>query len=165
MSELQGRALVRVQKELEKFTKNEIEGLRLEVSSSRIWLIHITGAENTLYSGESYTLRVTFGNEYPLESPEVLFLTPAPIHPHIYSNGHICLNILYEDWSPALTVQSVCISILSMLSSATEKILPPDNGSYLMFNRRSPKESRFAYHDDKFMSCDLTVLITQDVNN
>ena len=56
---------------------------------------------------------------------KILFLCPAPVHPHIYSNGHICLNILYEDWSPALTIQSVCISILSMLSSANEKMLPP----------------------------------------
>lgn len=24
----------------------------------------------------------------------------APIHPHIYSNGHICASILGNDWSP-----------------------------------------------------------------
>ena len=29
-----------------------------------------------------------------MDSPEVVFLLPAPIHEHIYSNGHICLNIL-----------------------------------------------------------------------
>ncbi|CAM9973738.1 unnamed protein product, partial [Choristocarpus tenellus] len=45
------------------------------------------------------------------------------MHPHIYSNGHICLSILYDEWSPALTIQSVCLSILSMLSSCTGK--PP----------------------------------------
>ena len=76
-----------------------------------------------------------------------MFLPPAPIHPHIYSNGHICLNILYEDWSPALTVEflhyllkafanyslkvrSICISILSMLSSANEKVPPKDDYRY-----------------------------------
>ena len=36
------------------------------------------------------------------------FIPPAPVHPHIYSNGHICLDILYDSsnggWSPALTI-------------------------------------------------------------
>jgi hypothetical protein len=52
---------------------------------------------------------------------QVIFLNNVPEHPHIYSNGHICLSILYDAWSPALTCQSVCLSILSMLSSAKKK--------------------------------------------
>ncbi|RVX16567.1 hypothetical protein CK203_006152 [Vitis vinifera] len=31
--------------------------------------------------------------------------------------------ILYDSWSPAMTVSSICISILSMLSSSTVKVL------------------------------------------
>ena len=150
--ELTGRALARVRKELEKFREEEdkarAEGIRIEEVSTNIWHVHLQGAEGTIYAGEAYVLRVTFSNEYPMDSPEVLFIPPAPMHPHIYSNGHICLNILYEDWSPALTVKSVCLSILSMMSSAGVKELPEDNARYTRVPRGNPKLTRFVYHDD-----------------
>ena len=41
-----------------------------------------------------HRLQFKFPDRYPLESPEVVFLPEAPVHPHIYSNGHVCLDIL-----------------------------------------------------------------------
>lgn len=35
---------------------------------------------------------MVFSERYPLEPPEVTFVPPSPVHPHIYSNGHICLG-------------------------------------------------------------------------
>ncbi len=121
----------------------------MNVQSEDIWNVTFTGAPSTIYAGETYTLRIRFTDDYPMDSPEVVFLTPAPEHEHIYSNGHICLNILGEDWSPALTVRSICLSILSMMSSATVKSLPQDNATYTRTKRSGPKSTHFSYHDDK----------------
>lgn len=134
------------------------------------WKINIKGFEGTLYEGEDFQLLFKFNNKYPFDSPEVsarplslsgidyptnvfycisqvTFIgSNIPVHPHVYSNGHICLSILTEDWSPALSVQSVCLSIASMLSSCREKKRPPDNTLYVKTCNKNPKKTKWWYH-------------------
>lgn len=118
-------------------------------SNLATWIIHVDGAPGTLYDGEKFQLEFKFGSRYPFESPEVIFGgSNIPVHPHVYSNGHICLSILTDDWSPALSVESVCLSIVSMLSSCQEKKLPPDNNWYVKTCNKNPKKTRWWYHDD-----------------
>jgi ubiquitin-conjugating enzyme E2 W len=141
----------RLQKELQKIQTQPIEGITiLDVTDLQNWTVHIVGAPGTLYDGEKFTLRFSFPNNYPLEAPEVIFIGNVPIHEHIYSNGHICLNVLYDGWSPVLGVSSICLSLVSMLSSATVKKRPADNDNYVRnCVGRSPKQTRWYFHDDK----------------
>ncbi|KAJ2259832.1 hypothetical protein GGI01_003387 [Coemansia sp. RSA 376] len=109
------------------------------------WEVVIQGATETLYAGELFTLQFTFPEAYPLEAAEVVFVDKVPVHPHVYSNGHICLSILYQHWSPALTVESVCLSILSMLSSCKEKIPPAGDSNYVQQAKVSPKDAAWRF--------------------
>ena len=101
----------------------EEQGLELDEETLKgndlgIWKVKMAGPSNTLYDGEQFVLQFKFNVKYPFDSPEVTFVgapEDIPVHQHIYSNGHICLSILSDDWSPALSVESVCLSILSML--------------------------------------------------
>ena len=51
----------------------------------------------------------------------------VPVHPHIYSNGDICLNLLGGEWHPSLSAVKLCLAILSMLLSSKSKRPPQDD--------------------------------------
>lgn len=120
--------------------------------------------ENPLYQNQIYRLKFTFTSKYPIEPPEVQFIElptaattttfpdtrrPIPIHPHIYSNGIICLDLLSSaGWSPVQTVESVCVSIQSMLTANTRDERPPRDHDFVASNRRRPRDINFQYDDD-----------------
>lgn len=66
-----------------------------------------------------------------------------PIHPHVYSNGVICLDLLSNGngWSPVQSVESVCMSIQSMLTGNTKNGTRPHPPSRLS-PRGSPTNAK-----------------------
>ena len=138
---MQARCSARLKKEAEDINKNYQGVLELEIKNDNmsLWHIKFKGAEGSVYAGEPYTLQFKFNSEYPIDSPEVIFIGTPPDHEHVYSNGFICLSILYSDWSPALKASSVCMSIISMMSSATKKMKPPNDATSGLKHYSSPK--------------------------
>lgn len=153
-------AMRRLQSELQEWLTNAPEGCRLiSFEPLTVWIIEMDGPDESpsglhpLYQGQTFKLRITFSPQYPLESPEVVFMPPSPIHPHIYTNGHICLDILYDSkdggWSPALTVSKISLSLRSMLASNTELKRPVGDEAYCQHTRgKSPKASNWQFDDD-----------------
>ncbi|XP_029419886.1 ubiquitin-conjugating enzyme E2 D4 isoform X7 [Nannospalax galili] len=78
------------------------------------WQATIMGPNDSPYQGGVFFLTIHFPTDYPFKPPKVAFSTKI-YHPNINSNGSICLDILRSQWSPALTVSKVLLSICSLL--------------------------------------------------
>ena len=78
------------------------------------WRATIMGPCDSPYQGGVFFLSVRFPQQYPFKPPAFKFLTKI-YHPNINANGNICLDILKENWSPALTISKVLLSICSLL--------------------------------------------------
>ena len=79
------------------------------------WKATIMGPNDSPYSGGVFYLDIYFPAQYPFKAPKINFQTKI-YHPNINSTGAICLDILKENWSPALTISKVLISICSLLT-------------------------------------------------
>lgn len=85
---------------------------------------------DSLYYGGYFRAKMSFPRNYPYSPPDFRFLKPL-YHPNIYPDGRLCISILHqpgedimsgeqasERWSPIQRVESVLISILSLLDDA-----------------------------------------------
>jgi ubiquitin-conjugating enzyme E2 G1 len=91
------------------------------------WNFTMIGPPDTLYEGGIFTGTIEFPDNYPIKPPTVTFNNI--LHPNIFSNGKVCISILhegsdiygyekdYERWTPSQSVNSIMLSILSMLSA------------------------------------------------
>ena len=79
------------------------------------WQGTIIGPKDTVYEGGVWFLRIDFPTDYPFKPPRISFENKI-YHPNISENGGICLDILKDQWSPALTIGKVLLSISSLLT-------------------------------------------------
>ena len=78
------------------------------------WSATILGPKESVYEGGVFQLKIDFPERYPFKPPKVKFVTRI-YHPNINMGGGICLDILKDQWSPALTISKVLLSICSLL--------------------------------------------------
>jgi len=81
------------------------------------WKAMILRPAESPFQGGVFNLTIRFPSDYPFKPPIVTFSTKI-YHPNINAAGGICLDILKQQWSPALTISKVLLSILSLLTDA-----------------------------------------------
>ena len=109
--------LRRLNAELKEMTKNPPANCSAGPINDNIiqWQATIIGPEGSPYQGGIFYLKIDFPENYPFKPPNVMFTTKI-YHCNINSNGNICLDILKNEWSPALTISKVLLSICSLMN-------------------------------------------------
>ena len=135
---MSSKALKRIQKELDEFRKEPPANCTagpINLNNLYEWEASIIGPSNSPYAGGVFKLIVTFNEKYPFKPPKIKFKTKI-YHPNINSNGSICLDILNTNWSPALTIIKVLLSISSLLTDPNPKDPLYKDAAILYMNNR-----------------------------
>jgi len=81
------------------------------------WEAVITGPKDSEYDGGLFVVDIEIPSKYPFCPPKMKFATKV-WHPNISSQtGAICLDILKDEWSPALTIRTALLSLQALLST------------------------------------------------
>jgi ubiquitin-conjugating enzyme E2 D/E len=114
-------ALRRIQKELKEISEeksdhqNKIYSVSPVDGNLFLWGGYIFGPVDSPYEGGIFKIVIDFPTNYPFKPPKVYFKTKI-YHPNISESGIICLDILKNMWSPALSISKVLLSISSLLT-------------------------------------------------
>jgi ubiquitin-conjugating enzyme E2 D len=108
---------MRIKKELELFLEDPPANCSAGIINDNDiyeWDATIIGPVDGPYEGGIFNLKISFPSDYPFKPPICIFTTKI-YHPNINTSGGICLDILKESWSPALTISKILLSICSLL--------------------------------------------------
>jgi len=104
---------LRVQKDVSEL--ENIPGVEVDFpdpNNLMLFFAKITPNEG-LYQGATFKFKIDIDNEYPFKAPRAECQTLI-YHPNIDWEGHVCLNILRDDWKPILTLSSVLFGLVTL---------------------------------------------------
>lgn len=87
------------------------------------WEGNIHNLEDPRYAGKNYSLEIVFAENHPFKPPKVRFTTPIECE-NVHQDGQVCIDILDDAWSPAITMYQLMFSICSVLTDSPVTGLP-----------------------------------------
>lgn len=117
------------------------------------WQATITGPAGSPYEGGLFYLYVQVPYSYPMCPPVVRFLTKI-LHPNVSRHGDVGIDSIHHNWSLALTISKVLISVQSLLTDPYCQVcMEPELGEMYVADREKFDEVarswtwRYAMHD------------------
>ena len=107
----------RIKKEYQDLQKEKNSNVQVKLVNNdyRHWKGRIKGPIDTCYQGGIFDVDIIIPNDYPFKPPKMKFDTKI-WHPNISSvTGAICLDILKNEWTPALTIRTALISLQALM--------------------------------------------------
>lgn len=118
----------RINREINDLKREDMGDIRLGPSETSMleWTGAIPGPAGSVYEGGSFEFSLTLPSDYPFAAPKIMFKTRI-YHMNISQTGHICLDILKNAWSPALSIFKVILSLSSLLTdpNPSDPLVPP----------------------------------------
>eukprot|EP01025_Chloroclados_australasicus_P000620 TRINITY_DN10262_c2_g1_i1.p1 TRINITY_DN10262_c2_g1~~TRINITY_DN10262_c2_g1_i1.p1 ORF type:complete len:200 (-),score=9.27 TRINITY_DN10262_c2_g1_i1:147-746(-) len=141
-----GMEVARIQKELREIFKDKGSGVAVDVISEDNFHRlqgRITGPKDSCYEGGTFLVDIELSSQYPYVPPKMKFITKV-WHPNVSSQtGAICLDILKDQWSPALGIKTALLS-LQLLFQCPEPDDPQDAVVAKQFISNRPEFERQA---------------------
>ncbi|KAF2404650.1 hypothetical protein EJ06DRAFT_459687, partial [Trichodelitschia bisporula] len=150
------RILMNEFKALQKEPWTHVELIKENIFQWSVALIVMN--ETSLYYGGYFKAKMTFPKTYPYSPPDFKFNRPL-YHPNIYPDGRLCISILHtpgddemsgelaaERWNPAQRVETVLLSVLSLLDDA--EVSSPANVDAGVMLRQNPEKYKTMVQKD-----------------
>ncbi|KAG0254860.1 hypothetical protein DFQ27_006591 [Actinomortierella ambigua] len=81
------------------------------------WRAILLGTQDSAYENGRFLLDIVIPSTYPIQPPQVKFVTRI-CHPNVhFKTGEICLDILKSEWTPSWNLESVLVAISSLLTN------------------------------------------------
>ncbi|KAG2205591.1 hypothetical protein INT46_005511 [Mucor plumbeus] len=119
-----------LQRQFKELSRNPVPGFAVDLKEDNIfeWDVALIGSPKTMYEGGYFKATMTFPDDYPFNPPTFRF-NNSFYHPNVYPDGRLCISILHppgedpisgekaeERWNPTQSVESVLVSIISLLA-------------------------------------------------
>jgi ubiquitin-conjugating enzyme E2 M len=97
---------IRVKKDLEELEEKWKDCLKVEDGALLSHFTLTLKPDEGIWKGHPHIFDIVITKDYPIKPPKIMSKTLL-YHPNIDPEGHICLNILREDWKPVLNLNAI----------------------------------------------------------